>query len=90
MSIIDRLRDPYRDECLHNDDRVAMLEAADELERLYAAMADGPVAWMYEHEEFGVEIHTHRYGSDTGGNSDHYVGWNENPLYFIPAPEPKP
>lgn len=42
-----------------------------------------PVAWMYVHEEFGCEIHTDRWGKDTGGTSDDYIGWTETALYAL-------
>lgn len=43
-----------------------------------------PVAWMYKHENgFQCALHDRRHPG--GGN-----GWTETPLYFIPAPEPKP
>jgi hypothetical protein len=42
-----------------------------------------PVGWMYVHEEFGCEIHTDRWGKDTGGTSDDYIGWTEQALYAL-------
>lgn len=85
MSIIDRLRDPYRDEWLHNDDRAAMLHAADELERLYAALANGPSVWECYERNMGAWWH--RFVTEKP-DGDRYR--DVRPLYFIPAPEPKP
>lgn len=39
-----------------------------------------PVAWMYEHHEFGRQIYAARYDADTGGTSDDWIGWTETPL----------
>ena len=37
-------------------------------------------AWLYEHHEFGKEVHLTRWDKETGGTSDDYIGWAETPL----------
>lgn len=40
-----------------------------------------PVAWFYTHTEFSHGIYLTRWDKDGGGTSDHFIGWNEYPLY---------
>lgn len=61
----------------------ALHEAADVIESLTAQLADGPVAWMYESEDWQpVEYRAIRRETLPRG-------WKETPLYHIPITEVK-
>lgn len=38
------------------------------------------MAWLYEHHEFGRQVHETRWDADTGGTSDDFIGWTETEL----------
>lgn len=37
-------------------------------------------AWLYEHDEFGRQVHSSRWGMANGGSFDDFVGWRETQL----------
>lgn len=37
-------------------------------------------AWLYEHDEFGRQVHGSRWGMANGGSFDDFVGWRETQL----------
>jgi len=37
-------------------------------------------AWLYEHDEFGRQVHGSRWGTANGGSFDDFVGWRETQL----------
>ncbi|CAB5222862.1 hypothetical protein UFOVP368_39 [uncultured Caudovirales phage] len=42
-------------------------------------------AWLYEHHEFGRQIHETRWDEQTGGTADDFIGWTETPLVSLNA-----